>query len=77
MKKWQVVLEGIDWDTDGENPADFGLPNDWATTIEAEDDDTEDEVADRAVDKASDTFGWCISGIESEMVTKINSHEKV
>ena len=48
------LASGIDWDTDGEDPASLGLPD--AVEVEAEDEDG-------VVDALSDNYGWCINGV--------------
>lgn len=48
-------VKNIQWDTDGEDPEEIGLPKD--AVIEAE---SEDEIADAL----SDYYGWCIFGFE-------------
>lgn len=50
-----VKVSKIVWDTDGEKiPA---LPSSKELVIEAE---SGEEAADVAIDRLSDTFGWCI-----------------
>ena len=47
----------INWDTDGADPDELGLPTE--TTIEADD---EESVADAL----SDLFGWCVNSYGCE-----------
>ena len=73
MARVSVQLTGIKWDTDGE---DVDLPQSVGVVFsEAEllrDDGTrmdEEQIRDAAVDRASDNWGFCISGIESDAMS--------
>lgn len=59
----RVKVSDIDWDTDGADPGELGLPAETTLTLPA----TWDED-DEIVDLLSDTHGYCIRGIGS--VTK-------
>ena len=48
------LASGIEWDTDGEDPASLGLPH--AVEVEADDEDS-------VVDALSDNYGWCINSV--------------
>jgi hypothetical protein len=52
----KVEVQGIDWDTDGE---DVDLPS--SVTMEVEDDDA---TYDDILDELSNEYGWCIKGVE-------------
>jgi len=52
-----VRLYGIQWDTDGEDPTELGLPSD---TIAVVDDDW--TPVDDAADLLADQFGFCVTG---------------
>ena len=56
----RVRLEGIDWDTDGDDPADLELPLELEMTIPQ--DWCEGESV---VDVLSDRFGFCVHGISA------------
>lgn len=73
-----LLMSEIKWDTDGE---EVDLPNSYKIPVSEllfEDEkieDFEDECGidllyDRAVDKLSDIFGWCIFGCNIEEVDK-------
>lgn len=56
----RIRLEGIDWDTDGDDPADLDLPMDLELTI------PEDWCEGESVaDVLSDRFGFCVHGIST------------
>lgn len=68
--KVKVKLTGIDWDTsddDEDDPDgdDIELPTELTVEIDRSTTDTDQEVFDAAVDKASDEKGWCINSVAS------------
>ena len=52
-----VRLSDIQWDTDGEDPTELGLPREYIAVV---DDDWNPE--EEAADLLSDAFGFCING---------------
>jgi hypothetical protein len=67
MRTVEVKLTGIEWDTDGEQ---VELPFDTTVWVEADETDTDDQIMDAAVDKASDETGWCISGVATKEIVE-------
>lgn len=60
----RIRVEGIDWDTDGDDPADLDLP--LSTEITIPDDWIQGESV---ADILSDRYGFCIHGIAT--ITRI------
>lgn len=56
----RIRVEGIDWDTDGDDPLDLDLPLE--TEITVPDDWCEGESV---ADVLSDRYGFCIHGIST------------
>ena len=56
----RIRLEGIDWDTDGDDPADLELPTETEITVP---DDW--EQGETIADVLSDRYGFCIHGIST------------
>lgn len=52
-----VRLFNIQWDADGEDPQDLGLPTEYFAVVE---DDFDPE--EQAADLLSDKFGFCVLG---------------
>ena len=52
-----VRLSDIQWDTDGEDPTELGLPREHIAVV---DDDWNPEG--EAADLLSDAFGFCVNG---------------
>lgn len=59
-----VRLEGIDWDADGDDPSDLGLP--MATDITIPSDWCEGESV---ADLLSDKYGFCVHGVSTILRT--------
>ena len=59
-----VRLFNIQWDTDGEDPTELGLPSD---TIAVVDDDW--TPVDDAADLLADQFGFCVKGCAFKTLT--------
>lgn len=51
----KVEVQGIDWETDGE---DIDLPS--SVTMEVADDVTDDDI----IDQLSDEYGWLVNGVQ-------------
>jgi hypothetical protein len=51
----------INWDTDGENPVELGLPSEVVLEVE-----NDTNVEDEGADILSDRFGWCVNSFSFE-----------
>ena len=68
-----IRVYDIQWDTDGQDPADLNLPNDLTLSTAAE---GIENPAEDLSDWLSDKYGWCVSACSYETVAK-NVHEAV
>lgn len=55
----RIIIEGINWDTDGDDPADLELPENTEITL-PDHWDEDSEVADIL----SDYYGFCVNSID-------------
>ena len=60
MNEVKMYITDIDWDTDGENKDELGLPD----VVVVTDDIDEDEIADML----SDDYGFCVNSFSIEVV---------
>ena len=60
MNEVKMHITDIDWDTDGENKDELGLPD----VVVVTDDIDEDEIADML----SDDYGFCVNSFSIEVV---------
>lgn len=63
----RVVISNIEWDTDGENPEELGLPTD-CIEVGVEDGVEEDELDDWISDYLSDIYGYCHNGFSYDII---------
>ena len=72
-----IRLFNIQWDTDGEDPAELGLPTEYVAVTDDQgfpfDDDFDPEG--EAADVLSDAFGYCVFGCDYRVLDNPNLGE--
>jgi len=73
---YHVTLDNIDWETDGDDPAEYQLPSHIVIDVSA---DNEDDAYYKALEKAGDKYSFLINGADVNIVplTKQGSTKKL